>query len=122
MTKLYKIITFNELKTIHSTFSHPTVKATLNLLRRAIEADLDMETKQYITKITDHCSVCSRRISEPRRFKFTIGSYVLRFNHHVQVDTMWIDGKPDVHMVDTETKFTAARLLENNRQCKSDEQ
>ena len=105
--------TFKELQRIHTVFGHPSIKATRHLLRRAADRPLDRETKRSIQQIIEDCKTCTERSASPRRFKLTIGTANMRFNHEVQVDTMWINSKPVVHMVDTATHFTAARFINN---------
>ena len=107
----YVFYTFPELQRIHATFGHPSIKATRNLLKRASGKSTDKKTKLAIKNIAQDCKICAVRSAAPRRFKITIGTADLRFNHEVQVDTMWIMGKPVVHMVDVATHFTAARFI-----------
>lgn len=57
--------------------------------------------------------MCKKIDSAPLRFKLTMGSEERRFNHRVQVGTMFIDGRPVIHMVDEESHFCAAAFLCN---------
>lgn len=41
----------------------------------------------------------------------TVGADELIFNHSVQIDTMFMTGKPVLHMVDMDTHFGAATFL-----------
>lgn len=103
--------TEGELRTIHRTFGHPAVKATEDLLRRARGEELDKETREMIRKISIACDICKKHSATPRRFKLTIGANDLRFNHEVQIDTMFLHNRPVLHMVDTATHFCAASFL-----------
>lgn len=95
--------TERELRTIHRTFGHPAVKTTEDLLRRAQGKELDLETRGAIKKLGSSCAICNTHAPAPRRFKLTVGTNDLRFNHIVQVDTMFIENRPVLHMVDTAT-------------------
>lgn len=109
----YALYTEPELRRIHRTFGHPSVKATYNLLKRASKTGLDKEIRLELEKIADDCKVCKTNSSTPRRFKLTVGSDELRFNHRVIADTMFLDSKPVLHMIDESTHFTAATFLRN---------
>lgn len=50
------------------------------------------------------------------RFKLTIGSEELKFNHHVQVDKMWIYEKSAVHMLDTAAHVIAERFVKRQNE------
>lgn len=109
----YALYTEVELRKIHKSFGHPSITATEGLLRRAGRGILDIETKGMIQCIAEECKPCMTHAKAPRRFKLTVGTGNLRFNHSVQVDTMFIRGKPVLHMVDLATHFCAAAFLKN---------
>lgn len=51
-------------------------------------------------------------IAQPsRRFKLTIGTDDLRFNYSVQVDTLFLGGRPVLNMIDMATHFCATSFL-----------
>lgn len=103
--------TENELRRIHRGFGHPSVKTTDSLLHRAASEDMSNEIKIRIRKIHESCRVCKEQASKTRRFKLTIGTEELRFNQRVFVDTMFIDRRPIIHLVDESTHFSAACFL-----------
>lgn len=90
------------------------MKSTEILLRREGGSDLDKETRDMIAKIGEACDVCKTHSATPRRFKLTIGADDLRFNHCVQIDTMFIQNLPIMHMVDAATQFRAASFPRSN--------
>lgn len=47
----------------------------------------------------------------PRRFKLTIGSHELQFNHRIIFDSIFINCRPILHMVDESTIFCAAAFF-----------
>lgn len=106
----YVLFTEAEIGRIHRTFGHTSVRSTRELLRRARGEDLDSKTRTEIAKISEECKICKRTASAPRRFKLTVGTYDLRFNTEVQVDTMWLK-KPVLKMVDLSTHFMATVFI-----------
>ena len=63
---------------------------------------------KVLTKISIDCKKFLKYAQAPRRFRLTIGAEKLRFNHHVAIDTIFINKKPILHMVDEATHFSAA--------------
>ena len=107
----YILYTEGELRRIHRGFGHPSVLSTYNLLKRANKSKLRKSIKQEIAKIVEDCDICRRSGNKPRRFKLTAGTEELRFNHTVVVDTMFIESRAVLHMVDEATHFMAACFL-----------
>lgn len=99
-TALY---TEDELRTIHRTFGHPSITTTEKLLKRAQEKSLDNETRSNIRRLAEDCSTCKKYAPKPRRFRLTVGTKDMRFNHAVQIDTMFLNGRPVCHLVDEAT-------------------
>lgn len=106
----FVLLTEVELRKIHSAFGHPSVAAMGNLLKRAGD-DLSSETQESIKRLTETFFPCKRNSKRPRRFKLSVGTEDLCFNHSVQVDTMFLEGKLVLHLVDEATHFTAAGFL-----------
>lgn len=102
--------TETELRNIHKLFGHPTLNTTEGLFRQANRGTLESHTRDTIQKITEKCKPCETIARAPKLFKLTVGTDGLRFNHSVQVDTMFIKGKPVAHMVDLATHISAAAL------------
>lgn len=109
----YFLYTENELRRIHRNFGHPSVGSTHKLLKRASKDPIEPDKRKQLEKIVEDCMVCRRNAPTPRIFKMTVGAEVLIFNHTVIVNTMFIDGKPVIHMFDAATHFSAASLLRN---------
>lgn len=83
------------------------------LKRESEEGRLDAKTKAAIRAIAESCETCNTQANPPRRFKLSIGSEYFRFNHHVQIDTMFISGKPVLHLADEAMHFQATSFLHN---------
>lgn len=96
----YSMYTESELRRIHRLFGHPYVQATEKLLRRAAKKDIDGNIMSTIRKIQDDCKVCKEFAATSRRFKLTVGTEDIRFNHRVYVDTTFINNRPVIHLVD----------------------
>lgn len=88
-----------ELRSIHKTFGHLTVKSTKDLLKRATLELLDEETRSDVIRIAETFQVCHRHYPAPRRYKMTFGTSGMRFNHQFQMYKMFIRIKPVLHMV-----------------------
>lgn len=107
-----------ELRKLHRNFGHPSVSALTNLLKRANPDHMDREVQDAIMRLTKACTTCATHASRPRRFKLTVGTNDLKFNHTLAVDIMTLNGKPLLHVVDEATHYTSAVFL--NRQRASD--
>ena len=109
----YILYTEKELRKIHKIFGHPSIESTKKVLKRASGSKLDSKTKTLIHDIAKDCRICKFAPSRPRSFKLTVGTDDLKFNHNVQVDTMFINGRPVIHIVDQATHFSSAAFLKN---------
>lgn len=103
-----------ELRRMHRVFGHPTVGALSKLLRRANPNKFDNSTRHAIEDITNMCSICQKHSSKPRRFKVTIGSDDLRFNHIIAVDIMYIQSMAVLHIVDEATHYSTATFMRSH--------
>ena len=113
-TKPVALYSEKELFKLHRSFGHPSVTAMFKLLKRARLQDVDSKTYKAIKDLTKSCRVCARHDRKPKRFKLTVGAEDLSFNHIVAIDTMFIDGKPILHMVDEATHFSVGCWLKNS--------
>lgn len=109
----YVLYTNDELQKIHKGFGHPSVKSMYNLLKRASGSNLRGSLKKELDKIVEECNICRSDPGKPRRFKLTTGTEELMFNHIVTVDTMFIEGRPVLHLVDESTHYLAACFLKS---------
>lgn len=72
---------------------------------------MSKEVSSSIDEIARSCVPGQVRAVAPRRVKLSVGSDKLGFNRSVQIYTMFLTGKPVLHMVDIDTHFTAAYFL-----------
>lgn len=109
----YSLYTETELRKLHRVFGHPSVSALSGLLKGARPEQMTPTVREALEEITQECTTCATYASKPRRFKLTVGSNDLRFNHTVAIDVMYLSGKPVLHAVDEATHFNAAMFLRN---------
>lgn len=109
----FALYTESELRKLHRVFGHTSVQALYNLLKRANPDEMESNVRKTLDKIRRECEVCIQNGSKPRRFKVTIGTDDLRFNHIVAVDVMYINSRPVLHIVHEGTHFNAAQFLRN---------
>lgn len=81
----YVLSTEQYLRQIHGGFSHPSVGATDRLLKHASQTKLTSGVNTVFQKIQDGFKTCQTLYSAPRRFKSTVCSEKLKFNHDVNV-------------------------------------
>lgn len=111
----FVMYTEHDLGAIPRNFGHPLLRATKGLLRRSGGGKLDPDGKRAISNIAIECRNCNVHAAAPRRFKLTVGTEDLRFNHTLQVDTMFLTERPVLYMVDVATHFCAGTFLKS--QC-----
>ena len=97
-----------ELKQLHRRFGHPSVQKLYKLLERAGH-DPNHAT---IKKLTAYCHQCQMHGKAPGRFKFTLNDDA-EFNFSVEMDVLYLNGKPVLQVVDSATGFNAAKHLKN---------
>lgn len=111
----HSMYTEPELRQLHRSFGHPSVTALTNLLRRARPDEVSESVRKQIDDLTKQCIVCAENAGKPRRFKITVGTSDLRFNHTVAVDIMFIQSRAVLHVVDEATHFCAALFLTSHK-------
>ena len=70
--------------------------------------DTTPETRRILEDITRRCDACQRINGAPQRFRVTMGSDNIKFNERVQMDIMYLDGKPVLHVIDEGTRLNSA--------------
>lgn len=106
----YVLYTEWGLRSLHRTFGYSLVRALERLLERSYETNGDTRTLDLLRKITSDCEVCRKLTTAPRRFRLTVGTKDHRCNHYAQLDTMFIQGRAILHMVDEATVFMQQRF------------
>lgn len=66
-----------------------------------------------LEKIDATCDLCQKLGQAPHRFRVSLPEGEVVFNRTVCMDIMFLDSKPVLHIVDKDTKFSAAAFLRN---------
>lgn len=66
-----------------------------------------------LKKINDDCQISRKIASAPCGMNVTVETVELRFKHRVQLDIMYIHGRPVIHMVNEVTHCSAASFFCN---------
>lgn len=103
--------TEEELRTLHRTFGHSSVRALQMLLERPNGSNLERNIVNYKEEMKEDCTVCKKKMTVPRGLKLTVGTASLRFGYRVHFDIVFIPGRPVVHIVGKRTDFCAAPFL-----------
>lgn len=74
-----------------------------------------LKFKKSLIQISNNCETFNTKASAPRRFKRTVVSDQLSFNHLVQVDTMFIRQKPIIDLIHEASNYTAAGFLRSQK-------
>ena len=104
--------TAKELKKIHRHFFHPDTGRLYAMLKRADAEETTPDVMGNLETITKECDICQRHMKEPRSFRVALPPEKVVFNKVVLMDRMTLSGKPVLHMVDRDTKFSVAEFLQ----------
>ena len=96
---------------IHKHFYHPKSERLYSLMKRGVPERISPEVLRDFEKIENTCELCQRLSHAPHRFRVSLPEKDVVFNHTVCMDIMFLDGKSVLHVVDRDTKFSAAALL-----------
>jgi hypothetical protein len=103
-------LTETELRQLHRHFGHPLIGRLINILTR-ISHNTDCKILKHLTK---YCTFCQKYGKSPKRFRFTIkDNDKIVFNYTIVVDIFIINSKLILHVVDVDTRFQAAKWLDN---------
>ena len=104
------LFTISELKKMHLGLYHPSTEKLINLIRRANSQDATGETSKILEQIAAQCRTCQYHSPRPTTFKATVPGGIV-FNRQVILDLMWIASKPVLHLIDADTRDSAATFL-----------
>lgn len=96
---------------MHHHFYHPSASKLYNLLCRTEKNKLPSSTLQTLKEITKACSTCQKSSKSPHRFRVSYPPDTCVFNHELEIDPVWLKGKPTLHVVDTHTHFSSAMFI-----------
>ncbi len=104
------LYTRSELQKMHLHFFHPSASKLFNLVMKAKPENCTNETKALLKEISESCEVCQRFSPRQSSFQVSLPNKVT-FNYEVALDLMKITGIAILHVVDTQTNFSAATIL-----------
>jgi hypothetical protein len=103
-----------KLRRLHKHFIHPSVNKLYDLIKRAKSNEVDEATKNILKYIQSSCTTCQRKSMKPRSFKpsFTISETDEHtFNKQIDIDVVWLNGPPALHVIDHDTNFSAEKFV-----------
>ena len=104
------LYTKKELQRLHLHFFHPNFQKLFNLIMRSNPAEATSETKKILKHIQDTCKTCQRFTPKPFCFKVAMPDGIV-FNNELEMDLMFINKVPILHVVDVGTNFSGAEIL-----------
>lgn len=107
------LFTKTELKKLHERFGHPTAQALIDLLKRARPEDCDAETNKVLKSLVSRCKTCQTFAPKPAVYKVSWPVDEIVFNHEIEVDLFWIEGKAVLYIIDRGTRYSVARFIES---------
>jgi hypothetical protein len=99
---------------MHFSLYHPSSQSLFNLIKKGRPEQLDHDTLKILEEISNACQMCQRLGPKPVRFKVSIPEEDLVFGDEVSIDLMFLIGSAFLHVVDTETRFSAAGFLDDH--------
>ena len=105
--------TKQDLMKLHKHFMHPSTGKLYNLLKRAFPTKVNDKIRQMLQDIAEKCDQCAEHAVPPFRFRASIPKDNIIFNRELSIDLMWLNGKPVLHVVDTETGFQNAIFIQD---------
>ena len=109
----YTFYTTRQLHKLHQQFTHPSATKLYELLKTDRKESVTSKTLRTLEKTSAECQPCQRIANSPTRFRVSLGSENVRFNSRVFLDIMYLDGKPELHLVDDATRLSATQFLES---------
>ncbi|CDF36780.1 unnamed protein product [Chondrus crispus] len=103
--------TSEEMLKLHKHFFHPDSGRLYAMLKRADNASTTPSDLKELERVASECDVCQRNVAAPSRFRTALPSDDVVLNRCVCMDIMFLEGKAVLHMVDKDTKFSAAAFL-----------
>ncbi len=107
------LFTKEELREIHTQFGHPSTDALINIFKKAKPDIVDPSVRKTLQGIADRCAPCQTWAPRSARFRVSLPMDNKNFNHEIQVDVMFIDGDPELHIFDRGTRYSVAKFMDN---------
>ncbi len=65
---------------------------------------MNSEVRKALKEIAEKCGPCQTWAPRGARFRVSLPMDDVVFNHEIEVDIMWIDGDPVLHIIDRGTR------------------
>lgn len=104
--------TSEELLKVHNHFFHPESGRLYSMLKRADDGSTSSSDLTKLEKISSECDVCQRNRAAASRLWAVLPPDDVVFNRCLCMYIMFLEGKAVLHMVDKDTKFSAAVFLQ----------
>ena len=101
----------SELGRVHRHFYHPNSERLYSLTKRGVPGKTSFKVLHDLEKIESTCDLCQRFSHAPHRFRVSLPDKDVVFNRTVCMDIMFLEGNPVLHIVEKDTKFSAAAFL-----------
>lgn len=100
-----QLLTIVELIELYRQFIHPSDGKLYSLLKSAYAQQINEKITQMTQDITDNCEHCFEHSVPPFKLGASVPMEEVLFNREVSIDLMCLNGKPVLHVVDTDTGF-----------------
>ncbi len=107
------LFTKEELRKLHTQFGHPSTDALVSILKKAKPENVDSSVRRTLQDIANRCDPSQTWAPRRERFRVSLPIDNITFNHEIEVDVMFIDGDPVLHIIDRGTKYSAAKFMRN---------
>lgn len=94
-----------ELQDLHLQFYHPSSRKKYHFLKRVKPSHTPSAVLNTLKKITEAWSTCKELYAPPFGFRVPLPEDYPSFNASVAMDLVWIDRRPDLHIIDTPTSY-----------------
>jgi hypothetical protein len=84
------------------------------MLKRALHDETNLGTRHLLEQIRAKCVICQITAGKTLHFRVSAISEddaEPKFNRQVDIDLLWLNGKPALHVCDHDTRFSAAKFL-----------
>ncbi|CDF36767.1 unnamed protein product [Chondrus crispus] len=105
------LFTESELMKVHRHFHHPDSERLYSVMSRAEPDKTSPEVLRTLKRISSTCDLFQRRSRAPHRFRASLPDADVVFNRTLCLDLMYLENTPVLHVVDKDTKFSAAAFL-----------
>ena len=93
------------------TFFHPTATKLYNLIRLSRPYDEQKGLRQFLYELSSSCDTCQELSTGPTRFKVSMLTDNILFNHEVAIDLLWLSKQPVLQVIDIHRCFNHAAFI-----------